>query len=75
MGLFWVAGDGLEPETRVELHAPLRTLEMVSRDWELGKGDTAPCAPDDDAPTILRRPVRCGLQDVEADLIAVVKRK
>ncbi len=72
MGLFWVAGDGLELETRVELHVPLRRLEIMGRDRELGKGNAAPCAPDDDAAAILRRPVDSGLQDVEADLIAVM---
>ena len=73
MAPFWVAGDGLEPAARVEMYAPLRLLEMVSRDRKLGEGNAAPCAPDDDAATILRRPVDRGLQDVEADLIAVTK--
>jgi hypothetical protein len=75
MGTFWVARDGLELETRIEQHAPLRRLDMVSRDREFRQGNTAPRAPDDDASTILRRPVRSSLQDVKADLIAVLKRQ
>jgi hypothetical protein len=43
---------------------------MVSRDRKLRKRDTPPSAPDNNASTILRRPVRSSLQDVKADLIA-----
>ncbi|KAI9433736.1 hypothetical protein H4582DRAFT_2060737 [Lactarius indigo] len=44
MGSFWVTSDGFEPETCVELHVPLRCLEVMSQDWELRKGDAMPGA-------------------------------
>ena len=74
MGPFWVAGDRLESETCVELYSPMRHLKTMSRDREFGKGYTAPCAPDDDATTILRRSICSRLQDIEAGLIAIPKR-
>jgi len=71
MGPTRVARDVVELETRVELHAPNRRLKVVRRDRELGEGDAAQRAPDDDAAATLRRAVDPGLQDAEACLISV----
>lgn len=66
-----VARDVLEFQTRVELHGPLRRLEIMRRDRELGKREAPPRAPENDAASILRRPVDPGLQDAEAHLVPV----
>jgi len=71
MGPTRVARDVVELETRVELHAPNRRLKVVRRDRELGEGNAAQRAPDDDAAATLRRAVDPGLQDAEACLISV----
>jgi hypothetical protein len=71
MGPVRVARDVVEFKTRVELDCPLRCLEIMRRDRELGKRKAPQCAPEDDAATILRRSVYPGLQDAEAYLIAV----
>ena len=71
MGPTRVARDVVELETRVELHAPNRRLKVVRRDRELGEGNAAQRAPDDDAAATLRRAVDRGLQDAEACLISV----
>jgi hypothetical protein len=66
-----VARDMVESQTRVELYGPLRRLETMRRNRELGERDATPSTPEDDAATILRRTVGPGLQDAEARLIAV----
>lgn len=71
MGPVWVTRNMLEFETRVELNGPLACLEIMRRDRELGKRETQSRAPEDDAATVLRRPVSSRLEDVEADLIPV----
>jgi hypothetical protein len=64
-----VARDIVEFQT-VELYGPLRQLETMRRNRELGARNAPPCTPGDDATTRLRRSVDPGLQDAEARLIA-----
>jgi hypothetical protein len=71
MGPVRVSHDVVDFKTRVELSGPKLRIEIMRRDRELGKRKASPCAPEDDAATILRRSVDPGLQDVEAHLIAV----
>jgi hypothetical protein len=71
MGPVRVTCDVVEFKTCVKLNGPLRRLEIVHRNRELGKRKTPLCTPEDDAATILRRSIDPGLQDTEAHLIAV----
>ena len=66
-----VPRDMVEFKTRVELYGPLRRLEIMRRNWELGKRKAPQRAPEDDAAAMLRRSVDSSLQDAEAHLIAV----
>jgi len=69
MGPVRVTRDVLELQTRIKLYGPLHRLEIMRRDRELGKWEASPCAPEDDAATMLRRPVHPSLQHAEAHLI------
>ena len=54
MGHARVARDVVEFKTRVELNGPLPRLKIMRWDRELRKRNAPPCAPEDDAATILR---------------------
>jgi hypothetical protein len=72
MGSARVTRDVVELDARVELYGPKRRPEVVRRDRELGEGNTASCAPEDDATATLWRAIDTGLQHTEAHLISYV---
>ena len=48
-----VPRDMVEFKTRVELYGPLRRLEIMRRNWELGERKAPQRAPEDDAAAML----------------------
>ena len=61
LGLFRVPRDMAECEPRVELYGPLRRLETICRNRELGERKAQPCTPEDDVATMLRRSIHPGM--------------